>query len=286
MEARGSLRSFPSIDRGQTCVHAAAMYMDTSNRIGEPVQVESAALVREKSMDEGHGFAGTVQVGRAVRLPRCGVRIGRCGRRRCGWHPTRVDGEMRTDSFQPSPCRLIAPGSMISMKCRVFCRIRRSPVLGPHPARGVERLGDQGGGILQGDHEECGNEQIRVLVEGAATGKHRIRIEPRGLVFQFLEELLQGSRRSREEFWCPAPCRPGSTGVPRRVRAEPVRRRLHRPPDRRRPYARRTVRSGPHRGHEPFRIRSDMPRGRSSLTTPQPISAHACVSVCHQRVLL
>ena len=34
---------------------------------------------------------------------------------------------IRTDSFQPSPSRSSAPGSMISMKCRVFCRMRRGP---------------------------------------------------------------------------------------------------------------------------------------------------------------
>ena len=37
--------------------------MDTSNEVGEPVQVESAALARDKSKDEEHGFAGTVQAG-------------------------------------------------------------------------------------------------------------------------------------------------------------------------------------------------------------------------------
>ncbi len=34
---------------------------------------------------------------------------------------------MRTESFQPSPSRSSALGSMISMKCRVFWRMRRSP---------------------------------------------------------------------------------------------------------------------------------------------------------------
>ena len=37
----------------------------------------------------------------------------------------RMHSRMRTDSFQPSPCRSRVPGSMISMKCRVFCRMRR-----------------------------------------------------------------------------------------------------------------------------------------------------------------
>ena len=53
--------------------------MDTSNKVGEPVQVESAAVVRDKSKDEEHGFVGTVQVGRAVWFPLHGVRIGRRG---------------------------------------------------------------------------------------------------------------------------------------------------------------------------------------------------------------
>lgn len=73
-------------------------------------------------------------------------------------------------------------------------------VFSQHPPRRVEGLADQGSRILQGDHEECRDEQVRIIVKGATTRIDRLRVEPRRRRLDLREEIPQFPRPGREGF--------------------------------------------------------------------------------------
>ena len=69
-----------------------------------------------------------------------------------------------------------------------------------NPATGVERPGDQGGCIPHRDQEERGDEQVRMLVEGAVARIKRFGLEPVGLFFQIIEKVAKLLRRIHQNL--------------------------------------------------------------------------------------